>query len=81
MKVKLLEHYQDAAVHLLPGQEADVDLKLGEWLVEHRKAVALSMTHEEFTTPEVQENVTNMETVVIDEPPAEEKPKAKRGRK
>jgi hypothetical protein len=39
MKVKLLEHYQDAQVHYLPEQEVDVDATLGAWLVEHRKAV------------------------------------------
>jgi hypothetical protein len=41
MKVKLLEHYQDAQVHYLPEQEVDVAAALGAWLVEHRKAVKL----------------------------------------
>jgi hypothetical protein len=43
MKVKLLEHYQDAQVHYLPEQEVDVDAALGAWLVEHRKAVKLEV--------------------------------------
>lgn len=38
MKVKMLEHYQDAQVVLQPDQVAEVDFTLGTWLVQHRKA-------------------------------------------
>ena len=41
MKVKLLEHYQDAKQHLYPDKEYDVDATLGEWLLKNRKAVAV----------------------------------------
>jgi hypothetical protein len=41
MKVKLLEHYNDARYAFAPGQEVDVSHELGTWLVEHRKAVKL----------------------------------------
>lgn len=67
MKVQLTEYYQDAKIILQPGQVADVDPVLGEWLVKHRKAVALTVE----AKPAVLENV-----VLTDEQeqPAEEVP-------
>lgn len=50
MKVKMLEHYQDAQVHYLPDQEVDTSAALGAWLVEHRKAVKLEVVQR--STPE-----------------------------
>jgi hypothetical protein len=41
MKVKMIEHYQDARQHLAPEQVVEVDDELGAWLVEHRKAQAV----------------------------------------
>jgi len=41
MKVKMLEHYQDSRVHYFPEQVVDADVKLAQWLLEHRKAVAV----------------------------------------
>lgn len=38
MKVKMIEHYQDAQQHLAPEQVVEVDDALGAWLLEHRKA-------------------------------------------
>lgn len=39
MKVKLKQHYQDAQVHLYPGQEYDGEL--APYLLRHRMAVAV----------------------------------------
>jgi len=38
MKVKMLEHYQDARRTLIQGDEVNVDDVLGKWLVENGKA-------------------------------------------
>lgn len=77
MKIKMLEHYQDAGHILQPGQEVEIELELGEWLVKHHKAVALSMSFEEFMTPDIKENVTGVEKVVVGE--TEQPPEAKEG--
>lgn len=41
MKVKMIEHYQDAQQHLAPDQVVEVGDELGAWLLEHRKAQAV----------------------------------------
>lgn len=41
MRVLMLEHYQDAQVHYAPQQVVDVSAKMGAWLVENHKAVAI----------------------------------------
>lgn len=39
MKITMLEYYRDAQNYFEPLQVVDVDASLGEWLVEHHKAV------------------------------------------
>lgn len=41
MKVKLLEHYRDAQITLVQGDEQEVNDGLALWLIENRKAVAV----------------------------------------
>lgn len=41
MKIKMREHYQDANIHLAPGQVAEVGNVLGQWLLDNRKAEAV----------------------------------------
>lgn len=88
MKVKMLEHYQDAQVHYLPDQEVDVSAELGAWLVEHRKAVRLEVVQAEVTTSDPDSVFVETETEAQEEadladfePSVDRKTKRGRGKK
>ena len=60
MKVKLIEHYQDKKIHLVPGQESEVGAVLGAWLVEHGKAVEVK---EPAPKPEPKQDAPKIQNV------------------
>lgn len=39
MKLKMIEHYQDASQVLILGDTVDVNDSLGQWLIDNGKAV------------------------------------------
>ena len=70
MIVKMREHYQDALVHFAPGQEVEVDEKLGKWLVDNRKAL-----------PVVKHLEVEPQFEQAEEPPQYKNPKVKEPRR
>jgi hypothetical protein len=82
MKVKMLEHYQDARTTLALGQEADVDGTLGTWLVEHRKAVEVisvaASFDQKYAVHDVEPQFENANVPPIVEPVEKPHKRAKR---
>jgi hypothetical protein len=79
MKVKMLEHYQDAHVHYAPGQIVEPGDMLADWLVKNNKAVKVKEQALEFEARNF-DNEPQFEAPPLPKPQQFEKPQ-KRSRR
>ena len=84
MKIKMTEYFQESGLKaslvpsgievslLEPGGVYEVNETLGAYLLDNRKAIKAGKEQpkniKEFLTPEVHENVTNVQTEIVNEP-------------
>lgn len=55
MKLLMLEHYRDAQIILVQGDEAEVSGQLANWLIENGKAKAIEQPKAEEKPAEVED--------------------------